>query len=89
VDFAAVARGFGWTAFSVADPHQVESVLKDALATAGPVLVQVDIDQNDPLLPPKIKAKQAFNMAKALLKGTPGGGEIFKDILKDAAREVV
>jgi pyruvate dehydrogenase (quinone) len=89
VDFAAVARGFGWTSFSVADPHQVEDVLRQALATAGPVLVEVQIDQNDPLLPPKIKVKQALNLAKALIKGTPGRGDIVKDILKDAAREVV
>ncbi len=89
IDFAAVARGFGWTAMSVADPHQVERVLSEALATAGPVLVEVLIDQNDPLLPPKIKVKQALNMAKALIKGTPGGGDIVKDILKDVAREVV
>jgi pyruvate dehydrogenase (quinone)/pyruvate oxidase len=89
IDFAAVARGFGWTAYSVSDPNAVAGVLSQALADAGPVLVEVEIDQNDPLLPPKIKTKQALNLAKALLRGTPGGKEIFKDALTDAAREIV
>jgi pyruvate dehydrogenase (quinone) len=89
IDFAAVARGFGWTALAVSDPHQVEGVLREALATAGPVLVEVEIDQNDPLMPPKIKTNQAFNLATALLKGTPGREAIVKDMIKDVAREIV
>lgn len=89
VDFAAVARGFGWQAWSVSDPAQVRAVLAEALGQPGPALVQVEIDQNDPLLPPKIKTRQALNMAKALAKGTKDGGKIVKDMVADLAREIV
>jgi pyruvate dehydrogenase (quinone)/pyruvate oxidase len=88
IDFAAVARGFGWTAFSVSDPSAVAGVLAQALAADGPALVEVEIDQNDPLLPPKVKAKQAINLMKALMKGTPGGAEIAAHVVQDA-REMI
>lgn len=88
IDFAAVARGFGWQAWSVADPNAVADVLRQALAAPGPALVEVEIDQNDPLLPPKVKAKQAINLAKAMIKGTPGREKIIADIVQDA-REMI
>jgi len=89
VDFAAVARGFGWTAFSVADPNQVESVLAEALAAPGPALVEVEIDPNEPLSPPKIKTRQAVNFAKAILRGTKDADKILADAAHDAVREIV
>ncbi len=89
IDFAMVARGFGWNAHAVRDPKDVESVLAGALAEPGPSLIEVEIDQNDPLLPPKIKAKQAMNFAKALAKGTPGRDAILKDAIGDVVREMV
>jgi hypothetical protein len=63
--------------------------LAQALSESGPSLVEVSIDQNDPLLPPKIKARQAMNLAKALLHGTPGGAAIVKDAVEDFVRETV
>lgn len=89
IDFAALARGFGWSAFSIVDPHAAESVLAEALATPGPVLVEVEVDPNDPLLPPKIKSKQALNLAKALLRGTHDGDKIVKNAVADLTREMV
>jgi pyruvate dehydrogenase (quinone)/pyruvate oxidase len=89
VDFAAVARGFGWTAYSVDDPYSVEQVLTEAISQPGPVLVEVEVDANDPLLPPKIKTKQALNLARALIKGTPEREKILANIVKDAVREIV
>ncbi|HEX3364981.1 thiamine pyrophosphate-dependent enzyme [Phenylobacterium sp.] len=88
IDFAAVARGFGWTAFSVSDPAAVAGVLAQGLEAEGPALVEVEIDQNDPLLPPKVKAKQAINLMKALMKGTPGRADIAAHIVQDA-REMI
>lgn len=89
IDFAAVARAFGWRAFSVADPHAMEAALVEALAAPGPVLVEVEVDPNDPLLPPKIKSKQALNLAKALLRGTHDGDKIVRNAVADLTREGV
>lgn len=89
VDFAAVARGFGWTAYSVDDPAEVGGVLSQALAAPGPALVEVLIDQNDPLMPPKIEPRQAMNLAKALMRGTADRDKIIANAAKEMVREVV
>ena len=89
IDFAAVARGFGWNAHAVRDPRAVAGVLAQALSEPGPSLVEIEVDQNDPLLPPKIKAKQALNLAKALVRGTPGRETIVKNAVEDFVRETV
>ncbi len=89
IDFAAVARGFGWRGLSVADPAAVETVLTEGLEAPGPALIEVEIDPNDPLLPPKIKSKQALNLAKALLRGTHDGDKIVKNAVADLTREMV
>jgi pyruvate dehydrogenase (quinone)/pyruvate oxidase len=89
VEFGTVARGFGWSAFTIDDPYDVEPVLTEALRQPGPVLVEIVVDGNDPLLPPKIKTRQALNLGKALVKGAPGRGKIIANIVKDAVREIV
>jgi hypothetical protein len=67
----------------------MEAALVEALAAPGPVLVEVEVDPNDPLLPPKIKSKQALNLAKALLRGTHDGDKIVRNAVADLTREGV
>ncbi|HEY8477509.1 MAG TPA: thiamine pyrophosphate-binding protein, partial [Chloroflexota bacterium] len=45
-DFVAVARGFGLWAKRVAEESAVEGVLREALGTSGPALVEVPVDYN-------------------------------------------
>src|SRR5690348_17883523 len=54
IDFATVARGFGVQSFSVDDPAQCAEVLRRALATPGPALVEAVVDPNEPPMPPKV-----------------------------------
>ena len=89
IDFAKVAEGFGLKGLAVRDPARVDAVLAEAFAHSGPVLVEVEVDPNDPLLPPKIKPRQAMNLAKALLHGTPGREAIISNAVEDLAREIV
>jgi pyruvate dehydrogenase (quinone)/pyruvate oxidase len=89
VDFAAVARGFGVQSFSVDDPAQCGEVLRRAMATPGPVLVEAVVDQNEPPMPPKVTLKQAAHLAESLARGTPAGGDIARTIASDTVRELV
>ena len=41
IDFAAVARGFGVTSFTIEDPSTCGDILREALATPGPVLARL------------------------------------------------
>jgi len=89
IDFAAVARGFGLTAFSVDDPKQCGDVLRRALAQPGPVLVEAVVDPHEPPMPPTITLGDAKNFAEALARGTPAGGKIALTVASDKVRELI
>jgi len=89
IDFAAVARGFGLKAYTVDDPAACGEVLREALRTRGPVLVEAVVDPHEPPMPPKVTLKQAAHMAEALARGTPARGKIALTIASNTVREIV
>jgi pyruvate dehydrogenase (quinone) len=89
IDFAAVARGFGVQAFSVDDPKQCGEVLRRALSTPGPALVEAVVDPHEPPMPPKVTFGDAKNLAEALARGTPAAGKIALTIASDTVRELI
>ncbi len=89
IDFAAVARACGVSAFTITDPSTCGDMLDEALATPGPVLIEAVVDPFEPPIPPKVTMKQASHFAEALLKGQPDGTEIALTIASDKVREMV
>jgi pyruvate dehydrogenase (quinone) len=65
-DFAAVARAAGATGIRIQDPGDVRDGLREALATDGPVLVDVLTDPNALSMPPKITGEQVKGFALAM-----------------------
>jgi pyruvate dehydrogenase (quinone)/pyruvate oxidase len=64
-------------------------VLRQALATPGPVLVEAVVDPHEPPMPPKVTVKQAAQFAKSLASGTPNAGKIALTVASDAVREII
>jgi pyruvate dehydrogenase (quinone) len=89
IDFAAVARACGATGLSIADPADCGPVLAEALATRGPVVVEVEVDPFVPPMPPKVTGEQALHFAEALARGTPNREKIALTALSDKVRELV
>jgi pyruvate dehydrogenase (quinone)/pyruvate oxidase len=89
IDFAAIAAGFGVKAFKADDPATCGDVLREALATPGPVLVEATVDPHEPPMPPKATLKQVSNLARALAEGTPARGKIALTLASDVVREIV
>ncbi len=89
IDFAAFARACGAGGFTVADPAQISSVLRQAFDHPGPAIVEAIVDAHEPPLPGKITTKQAVRFATALVKGEKDGWDILKTVVKDTIREVV
>jgi pyruvate dehydrogenase (quinone)/pyruvate oxidase len=89
IDFAAVARGFGLAGFSVEDPAKCADVLREALNTPGPALVEAIVDPHEPPMPPKATLKQMAHLAESLARGTPARGKIALTIASDVVREIV
>ena len=67
-NFAALAEAAGLTGLRVEDPGQVRGALEKALATKGPVLVDVVTDPNVLAIPPKATIQQAKGFALAMTK---------------------
>jgi len=89
IDFAGVARSCGGSGFTVDDADMCGSVLRMALETEGPALVEAVVDPNTPPMPGKIKAQQALHLAEALARGEVDRKTIIAEVIKDRARELV
>jgi pyruvate dehydrogenase (quinone)/pyruvate oxidase len=89
IDFAAVARAFGLAGFTVEDPAKCADVLREALGTTGPALVEAVVDPHEPPMPPKATLKQMTHLAESLARGTPARGKIALTIASDVVREIV
>jgi pyruvate dehydrogenase (quinone) len=89
IDFAAFARACGAVGLSTDNPGACGSLLDQALATEGPVLVEAVVDPYTPPMPPKVTADQASKFAESLAKGQPNRSKIALTVLSDKVRELV
>ncbi|MDN5822330.1 MAG: thiamine pyrophosphate-dependent enzyme, partial [Brachybacterium sp.] len=74
VDYAAIAKGVGIGAVRITDPKKLKKQLAEALATPGPMLIDVVTDPDALSMPPKISAQQIRGFATASTKIVLGGG---------------
>jgi pyruvate dehydrogenase (quinone) len=89
IDFAGYARCCGAGGFTIDDPKNAESILRQALAHPGPAVIEAVVDPNEPPLPGNISAEQALHFAEALGKGEKDRWKIIRTVLEDKVREVV
>ena len=89
IDFVTVAKGFGVAGFTIDDPAHCNEVLRQALNTPGPVLVEAVVDPYEPPMPPKATVKQVTRLAESLARGTPARSKIALTIASDVVREIV
>jgi pyruvate dehydrogenase (quinone) len=89
IDFSGVATAMGLQGHRVVLAEDYGAVLERALAHSGPALVEVEVDPNEPLLPPKRIDKYADNMEKALKRGTPGEREIRASLQEQPSRTML
>ena len=68
---ARFAELVGFKGISCEDPDALGDAWDEALATNGPVVLEVRVDAEIPPLPPHIRWEQAEKMAKAMAKGDP------------------
>ena len=89
IDFAGVARACGIAGYALSDRAQCAAVLRNALATPGPALIEAAVDPNEPPLPPKATFEQTKNLVEALARGTPDAGQIARNIALGKIRELI
>lgn len=89
IDFAAYAKACGAAGYTIEDPKQAESILREALAHDGPAVIQAVVDPNEPPLPGQINTTQALKFAEALARGQKDAWGIIKTVMEDKIREVI
>jgi pyruvate dehydrogenase (quinone) len=89
IDFALVAQACGLRGVRIEDPARCSDQLRDALATPGAALVEAVIDPDEPPMPPGMDLKRGLHLAKALVRGSDGGGDIARTIARDLVRELI
>lgn len=67
-DFAGIAGAMGMPGYNVNKPEEIPQALKTALATEGPVLLNVITDPNALAMPPKIEFSQMLGFAESMYK---------------------
>jgi pyruvate dehydrogenase (quinone) len=89
IDFPAVAQACRLCGIRIEDPGLCAAQLRDALVTPGACLVEAVIDPNEPPMPPGVDVKRGLHLAKALFRGTKGGGDIARTLGRDLVRELI
>jgi pyruvate dehydrogenase (quinone) len=74
-DLAAIARSFGADGVRVERVDEVEDVLRDALDSDRPTVVDVVVDGDELTIPPRIELAQALGFAEAKVKEFFGVGQ--------------
>jgi pyruvate dehydrogenase (quinone)/pyruvate oxidase len=89
IDFAKFAEACGGTGLTIEHPAECGSIIEQALSTAGPVIVQAEVDPLEPPMPPKTTLEQSYHLAKSLARGSPARGPIVATILEDKVKEMI
>ncbi|HID47156.1 MAG TPA: acetolactate synthase large subunit, partial [Methanococcaceae archaeon] len=90
--FVKVANGYGIKAQRVTDPSDIKEVLKEALLSDEPYLIDFVIDPSEglPMVPPGEKLKNIIEPVKAYPKEKiPSFQEIKKKLLGDSRERSV
>jgi pyruvate dehydrogenase (quinone) len=89
IDHVKLAEACGATGFSIKDPSDCGRIMEQALNTPGPVVIEAEVDPNEPPMPPKVTRDQALKFAKSLVRGEPNREKIALTAISDRVRELV
>lgn len=89
IDHVKLAEACGARGVTIDDPASCGELMRQALETPGPVVIEAVVDPNEPPLPPKITRDQATKFAQSLVRGEPNREKIALTALSDKVRELV
>jgi pyruvate dehydrogenase (quinone)/pyruvate oxidase len=82
-NFAPWAEACGGLGIRIDKPGDVESAVREALASDGPALVDVVVNPDEPPMPPKVRYDQALHFAESFLRGQPRRAAIASTLFRD------
>ena len=88
IDFAAFARSCGVAGFSLNDPAETGTIVRQALKMPGPVVIDAQIDPHEAPMPGHITTTQALHFAESMLRGEKDRWDIIKTVVKNKVRRI-
>ncbi len=88
IDFAMFARSCGVAGFTLDDPTQAEMVIREALNTPGPAVIEALIDPYEAPMPGHINSAQAWHFAEAMVRGEKDRWNILETVIENKIRRV-
>jgi pyruvate dehydrogenase (quinone)/pyruvate oxidase len=88
VDYSALATANGALGIKVERPAGVRTAVQQALSHAGPALVDVNVNPDEPPLPGKVEYQQAKKFAEAFIKGQPHKATIATTLFRDKIEQL-
>jgi pyruvate dehydrogenase (quinone) len=89
IDFAKFAEACGGIGYSIKEPDQVRSTVRNAMKESKPTLIEAYVDPFEPPMPPKTDIAFVNNLAKSFAKGQPYRGRIGLTLFRDKVHEVL
>ena len=89
IDFAKFAEACGGIGYSIKEPNQVRSTVRNAMKESKPTLIEAYVDPFEPPMPPKIDMVFVNNLAKSFAKGQPYKGRIGLTLFRDKVHAVL
>lgn len=89
IDFAKFAEACGGRGYSISDPREARSQVRDALSYRGPAIIEAVVDPFEPPMPPKVDLDFVSNMAESFAKGQPHARRIGLTIFRDQVHEIL
>ena len=83
VNYAALAEANGALGIKVEKAADVHGAVQQMLAHSGPVILDVNVNADEPPLPGKVQYDQAKKFAEAFLRGQPRKATIATTLFKD------
>jgi pyruvate dehydrogenase (quinone) len=88
LDFAPWAQACGGLGIRVDKCGELEDAVSQALSSAGPALVDVTVNPDEPPMPGKVTYEQAKGFVKSFLAGQPRRATIASTLFRDKLSEL-
>ncbi|WP_337862441.1 thiamine pyrophosphate-dependent enzyme [Nitrososphaera sp.] len=90
IDFAKFAEACGAAGYSISDPRDARSVVREAMAVDDrPAIIEAVVDPFEPPMPPKVAPSFVSNLAESFAKGQPYASRIGLTIFRDQVHEAL
>lgn len=89
IDFAQFAESCGGKGYSITEPSEARTIIRQAMAEKKPTIVEALVDPFEPPMPPKVNMEFVSNLAESFSKGQPYARRIGLTLFRNQVHEAL